>query len=83
MSTRGVCPTPGSFKIYTRLDKLEPATRSNLDRFGFDYWGTYDPYAILSQRYELESHKDQQKKIKPIQTNLDWAKKCYMNLNKK
>jgi hypothetical protein len=38
--------------------------------------------SYLSQGYELESHRDQ-KEIKPIQTNLDWAKKCYMNLNKK
>jgi hypothetical protein len=29
----------GSFKIYTKLDKLEPATCNNLDRFGFGYWG--------------------------------------------
>jgi hypothetical protein len=28
---------PGSFKIYTRFDKLEPATCNNLDRFGFGY----------------------------------------------
>jgi hypothetical protein len=26
-----------SFKIYTDVGKLEPATRNNLDRFGFGY----------------------------------------------
>jgi hypothetical protein len=53
---------PSSFKIYTRFGKLEPATRNNLDRFGFGY---------LSQGYELDSHKDHQKdKANPNQSRL-------------
>jgi hypothetical protein len=27
----------GSVKIYTKIDKFEPATRNNLDWFGFGY----------------------------------------------
>jgi hypothetical protein len=34
---------PGSFKIYTNVGKLEPATRNNLDRFGFGYRKAQDP----------------------------------------
>ena len=33
----------GSFKIYTNVGKLEPATRNNLDRFGFGYRRAQDP----------------------------------------
>jgi hypothetical protein len=40
---------PGSVKIYTRFNKLEPATRNNLDWFGFGYLETCDPRALLSQ----------------------------------
>jgi hypothetical protein len=40
---------PGSFKIYTRFEKLEPATRNDLDRFGFGYEGTCDPRAIYAR----------------------------------
>jgi hypothetical protein len=32
-----------SFKIYTNIGKLEPATRNNLDRFGFGYRKAQDP----------------------------------------
>jgi hypothetical protein len=32
-----------SFKIYTNVGKLEPATRNNLDRFGFGYRKAHDP----------------------------------------
>jgi hypothetical protein len=32
-----------SFKIYTNIGKLEPATRDNLDRFGFGYQKAQDP----------------------------------------
>jgi hypothetical protein len=28
---------PGPVKIYAKIDKLEPATRNNLDWFGFGY----------------------------------------------
>jgi hypothetical protein len=34
-----------SFKIYTNIGKLEPATRNNLDRFGFGYQKAQDPRA--------------------------------------
>jgi hypothetical protein len=33
-----------SFKIYTNIGKLEPATRNNLDRSGFGYRKAQDPY---------------------------------------
>jgi hypothetical protein len=32
-----------SFKIYTNVGKLEPATRNNLDQFGFGYQKARDP----------------------------------------
>jgi hypothetical protein len=32
-----------SFKIYSNVSKLEPATRDNLDRFGFGYRKAQDP----------------------------------------
>jgi hypothetical protein len=44
---------PGSFKIYTRFGKLEPATRDNLDRFVFGYQGACDPRAILAKGTNL------------------------------
>jgi hypothetical protein len=71
---------PGSFKIYTRFGELEPATRDNLDRFGFGYQGTCDPRATLAKGTNSIRIRII-KKIKPIQTHLDWAKRCYMNLN--
>jgi hypothetical protein len=40
---------PSSFTIYTRFGKFEPATRNNLDRFGFGYQGTCDPRAIKTK----------------------------------
>jgi hypothetical protein len=69
-----------SFKIYTRFGKLEPATRNNLDQLGFGYQGACDPRVILA-RGTNSIHIRIIKRIKPIQTHLDWAKKCYMNLN--
>jgi hypothetical protein len=71
---------PGSFKIYTRFDKLEPTTRDNLDRFGFGYQGACDPRAILAKSTNSIRIRII-KKIKPIQTHLNWEKKCHMNLN--
>jgi hypothetical protein len=65
---------PSSFKIYTRFGKLEPATRDNLDRFGFGYQGTCGPRAILAKGTNSIRIRII-KNIKPIQTNLDWAKK--------
>jgi hypothetical protein len=38
---------PSSFKIYTSFGKLEPATRDNLDRFGFGYQRAHDPRVEL------------------------------------
>jgi hypothetical protein len=71
---------PSSFKIYTRFGKLEPATRNNLDRLGFGYQGGCDPRAISAKGTNSIRIRII-KKIKPIQTHLDWAKNCYMNLN--
>jgi hypothetical protein len=45
---------PGSFKIYTNISKLEPATRNNLDRFGFGY----RKHKIHVLKYETYSNKD-------------------------
>jgi hypothetical protein len=47
-----------SFKIYTNVGKLEPATRNNVDRFGFGYRKARDPRVKNSPRHELDSHKD-------------------------
>jgi hypothetical protein len=41
---------PSSFKIYTSFGKLEPATRDNLDRFGFSYQKARDPLVIEAMR---------------------------------
>jgi hypothetical protein len=38
-----------SFKIYTNVGKLEPATRNNLDRFGFGYQRARDPRVKLAK----------------------------------
>jgi hypothetical protein len=38
-----------SFKIYTNVGKLEPATRNNLDRFGFGYQRARDPCVKLAK----------------------------------
>jgi hypothetical protein len=40
---------PGSFKIYTNVGKFEPATRNNLDRFGFGYQRACDPRVKLAK----------------------------------
>jgi hypothetical protein len=66
--------------IYTRFGKLEPTTRGNLDRFGFGHQGACDPRAVLAKGTN-SIHIRIIKKVKPIQIYLDWAKKCYMNLN--
>jgi hypothetical protein len=42
-----------SFKIYTNVGKLEPATRNNLDRFGFGYQGARDPRVELAKDTNL------------------------------
>jgi hypothetical protein len=44
---------PSSFKIYTNVGKLEPATRNNLDRFGFDYQRARDPRVELAKGANL------------------------------
>jgi hypothetical protein len=71
---------PSSFKIYTSLGKLEPATRNNLDQLGFGYQGACDPRAVLTKGTNSIRIRIIEK-IKPIQIHLDWAKRCYMNLN--
>jgi hypothetical protein len=40
---------PGSFNIYTNVGKFEPATRNNLDRFGFSYQRARDPHVKLAK----------------------------------
>jgi hypothetical protein len=54
---------PGSFKIYTNVGKLEPATRDNLDRFGFGYRKAQDPRVKTrtrlvqgSQKYKVDAN---------------------------
>jgi hypothetical protein len=42
-----------SFKIYTNIGKLEPATRNNLDRFGFGYQGARDPRVEITKGTNL------------------------------
>jgi hypothetical protein len=49
---------PGSFKIYTNIGKLEPATRNNLDRFGFGYRKAQDPRVKTRTRLVQGSQKD-------------------------
>jgi hypothetical protein len=44
---------PSSFKIYTNLGKLEPATCDNLDRFGFGYQRARDPHVNLAKGTNL------------------------------
>jgi hypothetical protein len=44
---------PSSVKIYTNAGKLEPATRDNLDRFGFGYQGACDPRIKLAKGTDL------------------------------
>jgi hypothetical protein len=44
---------PSSFKIYTNVGKLEPATRNNLDRFGFSYQRARDPHVKLTKGTNL------------------------------
>jgi hypothetical protein len=44
---------PSSFKIYTNFGKLEPATRNNLDRFGFGYQKARNPRVDLAKGTNL------------------------------
>jgi hypothetical protein len=44
---------PSSFKIYTSFGKFEPATRNNLDRFGFGYQRACDPRVNLAKSTNL------------------------------
>jgi hypothetical protein len=44
---------PSSFKIYTSFGKLEPATRNNLDRFGFGYQRARDPRVNVAKSTNL------------------------------
>jgi hypothetical protein len=56
-----------SFKIYTNIVKLEPATRNNLDRFGFDY----RKRKIHVLKHEIYSYKDHDRdKADPNPTKL-------------
>jgi hypothetical protein len=48
---------PSSFKIYTNIGKLEPATRNNLDRSGFGYRKAQDPRAKTRTRLVQGSQK--------------------------
>jgi hypothetical protein len=69
-----------SFKIYINVGKLEPATCNNLDRLGLGYRKARDPRVKLAQGTNSIRRRIT-KGIKPIQTHLDWAKRCYTNLN--
>jgi hypothetical protein len=62
-----------SFKIYTNIGKLEPATRSNVDQFGFGYRKARDPRVKLAEGTNSTRIRIT-KGVKPIQTHLDWAK---------
>jgi hypothetical protein len=42
-----------SFKIYANVGKFEPATRNNLDRFGFGYQGACDPRIKIAKGSNL------------------------------
>jgi hypothetical protein len=42
-----------SFKIYTNVGKLEPATRNNLDRFDFGYQRAHDPRVKIATSTNL------------------------------
>jgi hypothetical protein len=65
-----------SFKIYTNIGKLEPATRSNLDRFGFGC----RKHKIHTLKHEIYLYKDHNRdKADPNPSRL--GKRCYMNLN--
>jgi hypothetical protein len=48
---------PGSFKIYTNICKLEPATRNNLDRFRLGYRKAQDPHVKTRTRLVQGSQK--------------------------
>jgi hypothetical protein len=71
-----------SFKIYTNVGKLEPATCNNLDRFGFGYQGTRDPRVELAKGTNLTRMRIS-KRYKADPNPYRLGKKCYMNLNMK
>jgi hypothetical protein len=61
----------GSVKIHTRFDKLEPATRNNLDWFGFGYLEKHMihvPYWAKMRSYDVKIAK--QDKADPNQSEL-------------
>jgi hypothetical protein len=71
---------PGSFKIYTNLSKLEPATCGNLDRFGSGYRKARDPRVKLTKASNSTRIRIIEKdKADPNPSRL--RKKYYMNLN--
>jgi hypothetical protein len=71
---------PSSFKIYTNIGKLEPATRNNLDRFGFGYQRTRDPRVRFAKGTDSTRIKiTKRDKADPNPSRL--GKRCYMNLN--
>jgi hypothetical protein len=69
-----------SFKIYTNVGKLEPATRNNLDRFGFGYRRARDPHVKIAKGSNL-THIRIIKGYKADANPSRLGKKCYMNLN--
>jgi hypothetical protein len=71
---------PGSFKIYTNVGKLEPATRNNLDRFGFGSQRAHDPRVKLAKDTN-STHIRIIKRDKADPNPSRLGKKCYMNLN--
>jgi hypothetical protein len=69
-----------SFKIYTNIGKLEPATRNNLDRFGFGYQRERDPRVRLTKG----TNSTRMRIIKGYKADPNLSrlgKECYMNLN--
>jgi hypothetical protein len=71
---------PGFVEIYAKIDKLEPATRYNLDWFGFGYLEKHVIHVPFEARCERAMQRSLNE-VKRIQINLNWAKECYMNLN--
>jgi hypothetical protein len=69
-----------SFKIYTNVGKLGPATRNNLDRFGFGYQRARDPRVKLAKGMNSTRIRIiKRNKADPNPSRL--GKRCYMNLN--
>jgi hypothetical protein len=74
------CVIPSSFKIYTNFGNLEPATRNNLDRFGFGYQRARDPRVKLAKSTN-STHIRIIKRYKADPNTSRLGKRCYMNLN--